>query len=144
MSLRGESRSCGSVSQAGKTATEFSVDEAGQRRGEVLGLAPGGGDREHGPLVWCPASAATPNGRSADGAISATSEESPPRLLEGGGQLRFGGDKVKQSGKTHQIRPQPHDGNTTGPGRKGRGGTAQGYSALGAPWHRAKEPEMHY
>ena len=54
---------------------------------------------------------------------------------------KLGGDKVKQPGKTHQLRPQPHDGNTITPGRVGRGGLShQGYFPGGGPGPRTPVP----
>ena len=49
VSLRGLSRSCGSVSQAGNSTTASGVEQVAQGGGQLLGLAAGRGDGEHRP-----------------------------------------------------------------------------------------------
>ena len=49
VSARGDSRSCGSVSQDGKPTTSSGGQQAAQRVGQVVGLPAGGGDGQHRP-----------------------------------------------------------------------------------------------
>ena len=105
VSLRGLSRSCGSVSQAGIVGDAVGGQQRAQRRGQVLGLAAGGGDREHG--------APAPRGQRGDreGARRRRADQVDVHAVAvGGGLHRFGeggvlDDDVEQTVQAHEGFP---------------------------------------
>ena len=100
----GESRSCGSVSQAGNSATACSGRKQRERGGEVLGLPAGGGDERTGrpaPSGAGAARAAARNGRTPAGATTSSWAGPGAGRVDHRGEAGVGADGVEQAGEAH-------------------------------------------